>query len=85
MEVPGTIGAAGVQGIALGELTKGFAALLRNYTGTYDLHAEAVLSGKKDVVVQALLANPVVNRALPLSDMVDRMISQQHKWLGYLS
>ncbi|MDA3957614.1 alpha-glucosidase [Oceanispirochaeta sp.] len=84
VEVPGTINASGVKGKALGELPKGFAALLRNYTGTYDLTAEAVLTGKKDYVVQALLANPVVNKALPLKDLVGRMISQQHQWLGYL-
>jgi len=85
VEVPGTVSASGVKGCALGALPKGFAALLRNYTGTYDLTAEAVLTGKKDFVIQALLANPVVNRALPLGEMVDRMISQQHRWLGYLS
>jgi alpha-galactosidase len=84
VEVPGTIDKNGVSGQALGELPKGYAALLRNYTGTYDLTAEAVIRGSRDCVVQALLANPVVNKALPLKDLADRMISQQHKWLGYL-
>jgi alpha-galactosidase len=84
VEVPGTIGASGVKGLSPGELPKGFAALLRNYTGTYDLTAEAVLTGKKDYVVQALLANPVINKARPLKDLTERMIAQQNKWLGYL-
>ena len=84
VEVPGTVSSKGVQGVALGELPKGFAALLRNYTGCYDLTAEAVLKGKKDYVIQALLANPVVNKARPLKDLVDRMIVQQSPWLSYL-
>ncbi|MBF9014168.1 MULTISPECIES: alpha-glucosidase [unclassified Oceanispirochaeta] len=84
VEVPGTIDAQGVKGNPLGELPKGFTALLRNYTGTYDLTAEAILKENKDYVVQALLANPVVNKALPLKDLVDRMISQQGRWLSYL-
>ncbi|MDC7233567.1 MAG: alpha-glucosidase [Spirochaetales bacterium] len=84
VEVPGTVHADGVKGNVLGELPKGFSALLRNYTGTYDLTAEAILTGRKDYVVQALLANPVVNKALPLKDLTDRMISQQGKWLSYL-
>jgi alpha-galactosidase/6-phospho-beta-glucosidase family protein len=84
VEVPGTIDAQGVRGNPLGELPKGFSALLRNYTGTYDLTAEAILKGNKDYVVQALLANPVINKALPLKGLVDRMISQQGRWLSYL-
>jgi alpha-galactosidase len=84
VEVPGFIGAGGIKGKPLGNLPKGFLALLRNYTGVYDLTAEAVLSGKKDYVMQALLANPVIDRALPLRNMVDRMIDQQSRWLGYL-
>ncbi len=84
VEVPGTVDSKGVKGNSLGELPKGFTALLRNYTGTYDLTAEAILKENKDYVVQALLANPVVNKALPLKDLVERMISQQGHWLSYL-
>ncbi len=84
VEVPGTINKDGVHGQVLGELPRGYAALLRNYTGTYDLTAEAVLNKSRDCVVQALLASPVVNKALPLRDLTERMISQQQRWLGYL-
>ncbi len=84
VEVPGTLTKEGVKGNTLGELPKGYTALLRNYCGTYDLTAEAIIRQKKEYVVQALLANPVINKALPLNDMVDRMISQQGRWLSYL-
>ena len=84
VEVPGYVKKTGIEGKKLGQLPKGFLALLRSYCGVYDLIAEAVLHKSKDYLMQALLANPVVHRALPLQDMVDRMIDQQREWLGYL-
>jgi alpha-galactosidase len=84
VEVPGYIGKDGIRGKKIEHMPKGFGALLRAYTGVYDLTAEAILHKRRDYVIQALLANPVVNRALPLGEMVDRMISQQNRWLGYL-
>jgi alpha-galactosidase len=84
VEVPGYIGKNGITGKKLENVPKGFAALLRNYTGAYDLLAEAVVTGKKEYAVQSLLANPVVNRALPLKELVDRMIDRQSPWLDYL-
>ncbi|GAB1484181.1 alpha-galactosidase MelA [Treponema sp.] len=84
VEVPAIIDKNGINGIKMGALPKGYAALLRSYTGVYDLTAEAIISGKKDYVIQALLANPVVHQATHLKPMVDRMIDQQHKWLAYL-
>ncbi len=83
VEVPGIISKDGITGRKL-DLPKGFTALLRNYTGAYDLLAEAVLNQSRDYVIQSLLANPVVNRARPLKEMVDRMISRQSPWLDYL-
>lgn len=84
VEVPAHVKKTGVEGKKLGLLPRGFLALLRSYCGVYDLTAEAVLKKSRDYVMQALLANPVVNRALPLKDMVGRMIDQQQKWLSYL-
>ena len=84
VEVPGYITKEGIKGRKLENVPKGFTALLRNYCGVYDLTAEAVLTGKKEYVIQALLANPVVNRAVPLKQMVDRMIASQSPWLDYL-
>ncbi len=85
VEVPATIDSRGVHGQALPPLPAGYAALLRNYTGVYDLTAEAVLHRSKDLAVQALLVNPVTNRARDTAELMDHMISLQPKWLGYLS
>ena len=85
MEVPGIITREGVKGRKMENVPKGYSALLRNYTGTYDLTAEAILKGSKDLAIQALLANPVVDKATSLRDMLDRVISAQSPWLDYLS
>ena len=63
---------------------KGFAALLRNYCGVYDLTAEAVLTKKKEYVVQALLSNPIVSVYRNIPELVEVMIQRQNQWLGYL-
>ncbi len=84
VEVPGIITKEGVKGRKMENLPKGYTALLRNYTGTYDLTAEAILKGSKDLAIQALLANPVVDKAATLRDMLDRVISAQSPWLNYL-
>jgi len=84
VEVPAIINKSGVNGIKMSALPKGYLALLRSYTSVYDLTAEAVIHGKKAYVIQAMLANPVVHQASQVEDMVDRMIDQQKKWLGYL-
>jgi alpha-galactosidase len=84
LEVPALVNAKGLSGVKIRAMPKGYLALLRNYCGVYDLTAEAVIQRKKEYVVQALLANPVVHQARNLPEMVDRMIDQQRAWLGYL-
>ena len=84
VEVPAIINKSGVNGIKINTMPKGYLALLRSYTGVYDLTAEAIIHGRKDYVIQAMLANPVVHQAKPVAAMVERMIAQQQKWLGYL-
>ncbi len=84
VEVPATVSKAGVVGMKVPGIPKGFLALLRSYCGVYDLTAEAVIRKSRDCAIQALLANPVVNQAAGLEGMVDRMIDLQSKWLGYL-
>lgn len=84
VEVPAVVDASGVNGVRIGALPKGYASLLRSYCGVYDLTAEAVIHKKREYAVQALLANPVVHQASKIGDLVDRMIAQQSRWLGYL-
>ena len=84
VEVPATVHASGLKGISFNNYPKGFESLLRNYTGVYDLTAEAVLTGKKEYIIQALLVNPVVNNIKRLDEMVNTMLTQQKEWLEYI-
>lgn len=84
LEIPAVINKEGVNGIKMPAISKGYLSLLRNYCSVYDLTAEAIINKDKNLVVQAILANPVVHEAKNVHEMVDRMIDIQSKWLGYL-
>jgi alpha-galactosidase len=84
VEVPAFVGAKGMEPIAFKSYPRGFGALLRNYCGVYDLTAEAVLTGSREAVVQALLVNPIVGRCSRIGELVDDMLERQKAWLGYI-
>jgi alpha-galactosidase len=85
VEVPARVYAKGLKGITFDSYPKGFASLLRSYCGVYDLTAEAVLHKKKEYVIQALHACPMVHSVRNLAELVDVMIQRQNRWLGYLA
>ena len=84
VEVPAKVHQSGLKPIPFVSYPKGFGALLRMYSGVYDLTAEAVLSGKKEYAIQALLANPTVGIYRNIRELVDLMIDRQYQFLGYL-
>lgn len=84
IEVPAHIGRQGAKGIAFPHYDKGMAALLRNYTGAYDLIADAVLEHSKEKVIQSLLVNPVIRNVSRIPELVDLMIDREKPWLDYL-
>jgi len=84
VEVPAWIDAKGVAGIRLDAMPRGFAGLLANQVALHDLTAQAILDGSKDLVAQALLVDPVVDRVGAIEPMIETMISLQPEYLGYL-
>ena len=82
-EVPANIRASGPDPIPV-ELPPGIAGLLTNQIGIHDLTAEAVLQGSRDLVIQALLVDPVTTSSRGVPELVDHMIAEQSRWLGYL-
>jgi alpha-galactosidase len=84
VEVPALVGRGGLRGHRFASYPKAFGALLRNYCGVYDLTAEAVLTGKRECVVQALLVNPVVDTCARVDEMVDLLLERQSPWLDYI-
>lgn len=84
VEVPAKISAEGIEGIKIENYPRGFAALLRNYCGVYDVTAEAILQGSRDLVIQAVLVNPGMHIIKGVDEMVDLMLAQQSQWLSYI-
>ncbi|NCB03093.1 MAG: alpha-glucosidase [Spirochaetia bacterium] len=84
VEVPARVYRTHMDAIAFPHYPKGFSSLLTNYYGTYDLTAQAILEEKKHLVLQAVLANPVVHSIYHAKEMVEFMISRQLQYLSYL-
>ncbi len=84
VEVPARITADTLTPQPLPDYPRGFGALLRNYTGVYDLTAEAALHGSKELALQALLVNPVTGHPGRAAELLDLMIDLQKDHLGYL-
>ena len=84
VEVPAHVDAAGVHGVTLDSMPKGFAGLLCNQVAVHDLTAEAIIQQSKELALQALLVDPVVDKVDAAADLLDMMISQQPDHLGYL-
>jgi alpha-galactosidase len=84
VEVPATVDKDGVHGVRLDGYPKAFAGLLMNQVAINDLTTEAVLTGSKKAVMQALLVDPVVNSVRATGDMLDTMLAVQQPYLGYI-
>lgn len=83
VEVPANVDSDGVHGIAV-DVPAGIRGLLSNQIGVHNMTAEAILQKKKDLVVQALLVDPVVTVSKGIPELVDHMIAEQSPWLDYL-
>ncbi|MCP4003714.1 MAG: alpha-glucosidase [bacterium] len=85
VEVPATIDAQGVHGIPLSDYPVGFRGLLQNQVAVHSLTAEAILTGSRDLVLQALLVDPVVDKMGAAEDLLNTMLDLQSDHLGYIS
>jgi len=84
VEVPGWVDGSGVRGIRLENMPRGFSGLLANQVAIHDLCAQAIIEGSKDLVLQALLVDPIVDKVGAAEELVERMIELQPEYLGYL-
>ncbi|MFX1274065.1 MAG: alpha-glucosidase, partial [Promethearchaeota archaeon] len=81
IECPAIVNKKGLTAIKLGEYPKGLAALLRNQASVQDLVVEAILTKSKDIALQALLADPVVESATQAEEMLEEMLRFQKKYI----
>jgi len=84
VEVPAIVDRNGVHGVPLGPLPKGIAGLLANQVAVHDLTAEAVLTGSRQVALQALLVDPVVDSLSAAEQTLDTILRLQKPYLGYI-
>lgn len=85
VEVPAVVNRNGVHGVPIGDiLPKGFAGLLHNQVAIHDLIAETVLTSSREVALQALLVDPIIDKVGAAEKMLDFMLELQKKFLGYI-
>ncbi len=75
VEVPAVVGADGVKGVRVGPLPKGIAALLNTQAHVQDLVVDAAVLGSRELALQALLADPVVQSASAAEKCLDELLA----------
>jgi alpha-galactosidase len=85
VECPAIVDKNGVHGVKLGQMPDGLAGLMRNQASVQYLTVEAALEGSKELALQALLADPVVDSVSSAQKMLDDILNLQKEYLGYLS
>lgn len=84
VEVPAIINKTGVNGIKLGLFPKGIAGLYNNQAAAHDLTVEAALKGSRELALQALLVDPVIDSFQSTEPMLDTILDLQKDYLGYI-
>jgi alpha-galactosidase len=73
VEVPVVVDAAGVHSISLGPLPDAVAKLLSTQISVQELAVEAAVHGSKEIALQALLIDPVINSASAAVKLLDEL------------
>ncbi|MEA3307930.1 MAG: alpha-glucosidase [Chloroflexota bacterium] len=84
VEIPAVIDSDGVHGVTLENYPLGFAGLLQNQVAVHELTTEAVLTGSREVALQALLVDPVVNSVQAAEETLDTILRRQARYLDYI-
>ena len=81
VECPAIVNKKGLTPVKLGEYPKGLAALLRTQASVQDLVVEAVITKSRDIALQALLADPVIDSYAQAEKILDEMLRLQAKYI----
>lgn len=84
VEVPAIIDKNGVHGVKLGIFPKGVAGLLNNQVAVHDLTVEAAITGSRELALQALLVDPMVDNLRGAEQMLAMILELQPQYLGYV-
>ncbi|MCL5999292.1 MAG: alpha-glucosidase/alpha-galactosidase [Chloroflexi bacterium] len=81
VEVPALVGGYGVQGLHVGQLPEGLAALLRQQVDIQKLAVEAGVKGDRNAALQALLLDPTVHSFAQARYMLDELLRAHARYL----
>lgn len=81
VEIPAIVSGMGVQGIHVGALPDGLAALLRNQVEIQKLVVEAGVNGNRQAALQALLLDPTVHSYAQAKYMLDELLTVHAQYL----
>ncbi|MHA1731822.1 MAG: family 4 glycosyl hydrolase [Promethearchaeota archaeon] len=81
VECPAKVDKTGVHPVPLGEFPRGLAALLRTQASVQDLVVEAAIQGSRELALQALLADPVVDSTSQAEAILDAMLDKQARYI----
>jgi alpha-galactosidase len=84
VEVPAVVDRDGVHGVKLGVLPKGIAGLMRIQAAVQDLTVEAALTGSREIALQALLVDPLVDSVERAGGLLGTMLERQKPYLSYI-
>ncbi len=81
VEVPAIVSGFGVNGLALGELPRGIAALCKQQIDIQHLVVEAGVTGNRNLVMQALLTDPNIPSAKAAQNIYDELMEINKPYL----
>ena len=81
VEVPATVNASGLHGMAAGALPRGLAAMMRREVDIQQLTVAAAVNGDRKLALQALLLDPTVRSYAQATHMLDELLDAQRAYL----
>jgi alpha-galactosidase len=81
VEVPAIVSGYGIQGLTMGDLPIGIAALCQTQVAVQQLVVKAAVEGDKQAALQALLIDPVIDSMSAAEQTLDALLSTHRPYL----
>lgn len=81
VETPCVVTSGGIHPVATGQLPSSLAAILSGHVYRQDMIVDAGITGDKDLVLQALISDPMVQDASTAKKMLKEMMDATAEWL----
>jgi alpha-galactosidase len=82
VEVPAIAAPDGLRGVHIGDLPRGIAALCDTQVGVQDLVVEAAVHGSRQLALEALLVDPVVDSVAAAEKTLEELLSVHAPYLA---